>query len=220
MRRLAIISSIVLILPLVVWSYVSQYSQTLVTSKGETFQMVPMQDTETDLKGYISILTDPDTTSTMRDLKPWPVPMVKSTFDYYIASWTAFEDLKKAGLKPPVMGVCFLIHTKDGKVIASGGVQRSTRGEGPAEIYFVILPPYRNKGLGTVFAQAIMKFSETQFGRQVMEAIVRPTNTPSKKLLAKLGFSPVLEKGKPVIHNFPQWNNTEYAVYKYTPSKK
>ncbi|MEI8320847.1 MAG: GNAT family N-acetyltransferase [Alphaproteobacteria bacterium] len=205
------------LLPLLSFAYADKYAKTLVTKSGDTFQMIPLQNTKEDLDGYIEILTDPDTTSTMRDLKPWPISMIKSTFDYYVASWGTFEDLKKIGIQPDVMGLAFVVH-KNGKVIASGGIQRSTRGEDPPEIYFAILPPYRAKGLGTAFAKAIMKFFEQQFGKRVMEAIVRPTNTPSKKLLAKLGFKPMLDShSKPIIKNFPNWNNTEYAVYRCTP---
>lgn len=205
------------------WSYATKYTRTIQDAQGNTYKMVPVEKSELALQGYISIVTDPDTASTMRDLKPWPVDMAKNTFQYYIASWTTFDDLKVAGVNPlPVMGVCFLLHTEDNKIAGSGGIQSSTRPQDASapEIYFALLPPYRSKGLGTAFGKEIMHFFKENYGDRSLEAIVRPNNIPSKKLLAKLGFSPVLDpKQKPVIKNFPKWNNTEYAVYRYEPKE-
>lgn len=209
---------VALLLPVLLFGYADTYTKKLTIPNGDTFDLIPIRDTQEDLNGYISLLRDPDTVSMQRDSKPWPVPMIKSTFNYYVTSWMTFDDLKKAGIKPgTVMGVCFLVH-KDGKVLGSGGIQKNTRGEGPTEIYFSFLPPYRGKGLGTAMGKAIIQFYEQEYGRLPMEAIVRPENLPSKKLLTKLGFRPVLQGGQPVIKNFPAWNNTKYAVYRYDPA--
>lgn len=179
----------------------------------------PITGDPQDKKAMYTILKDADTCRTMRDGTLWPDQSINNTYAYYVANWQTFKDLESLGIKEPPLTFGFLIMSTDGKVLGLGGIQNSTRDEPFKELYFAFLPPYRNKGLGKQFGQFLLNFYKSVFGEKILEAIVLPDNTPSKKLMTKLGFSLRLDtNGQPLSHRFPRWGNRLYNIYRYTPN--
>ncbi len=200
-------------------NYSTEYASTLALKDGTVVNLVPVTDTPNDLKSMKKILQDPDTASTMRDLKPWPDNIVSSTYAYYVASWKIFDDLIKMGEKPTSVALGFLVYNQKKEVLGLGGLQRSTRDNDYAEVFFCILPPYRKKGLGTAMCQHFMNFYKKYYKNRTLEAIVLPTNVPSKALLKKMGFKPLFDKGgAPITKTFESYGDVVYQVYRYTPA--
>ena len=98
------------------------------------------------------------------------------------------------------------------------GIQRSKRDETRHEIYYSLMPSYRQQGLGTKMGRFIMDFYKKLYGNKVIEAAVLPDNKASIALLKKLGFVPKLDaRGKP---EFVISHNRRQDIYHYIPSKK
>jgi len=192
-----------------------------VTLKNKTEALIrPVTASPQDKKALYTILKDADTCRSMRDGTPWPDKFIESNYAYYVSSWQIFNDLESLGIKDHKLTFGFLIFSPNGEVMGLGGIQNSTRNEPYNEIYFEILPPYRNKGLGKHFGQFLMRFYKSIFGDKILEAIMVQDNQPSKILLTKLGFKPRLDKqGHPMSHAFPRWGNRVYDIYRYTPSE-
>ncbi len=202
-------------------NYAKDYSTTLTLKNGSIVDLVPFTEGPKVLESMKKVMQDPDTASTMRDLKPWPDNIVASTYAYYVASWKTFDDLVKIGEKPTSLALGFLIYNKRKEILGIGGIQRSTRDGDFGEVFFCLLPPYRKQGVGTALATYLIDFYQKYYKSKTLEAIVIPTNKPSIGLLTKMGFKPLLENNKPVYKIFPAYPHVTYQVYRYmskTPS--
>ena len=60
---------------------------------------------------------------------------------------------------------------------------------GELEIGYGISEPYRNQGYATEAAQAAIPFIFKKAGQDVISAIVKPENLPSRRVIEKLGFT-------------------------------
>ncbi len=57
------------------------------------------------------------------------------------------------------------------------------------DLGFAFLPGFEGKGFGYEASKAVLKLAKEEFGLKKLAAITLPTNTNSKKLLKKLGFT-------------------------------
>lgn len=205
-----------LLLPILGWSI--ETTLTVRLKDGTEAIIRPITANPQDKKFMYTVLKDADTCRTMRDGTLWPDQSIDNTYAYYVANWQTFKDLESLGVKDHQLTFGFLIVSPNGKVLGLGGIQNSTRDEPYKELYFAFLPPYRNKGLGKQFGQFLMKFNKSMFGDKILEAIIVPDNTPSKRLMTKLGFAPRRDaNGHSITHRFPRWGNRLYDIYRYTP---
>jgi RimJ/RimL family protein N-acetyltransferase len=218
-RFLSIILIISSIFFISIANYARDYSTALSLKNGGVVDLVPVTEDPKVLEAMKKVMQDPDTASTMRDLKPWPDNIVAGTYAYYVASWKTFDDLVKIGEKPTSLALGFLIYNKKKEIVGIGGIQRSTRDGDFGEVFFCLLPPYRKQGIGTALATHLIAFYQKYYKSKTLEAIVIPTNKPSIGLLTKMGFKPLLDKaGKPVYKIFPAYAHVTYQVYRHMPS--
>lgn len=61
--------------------------------------------------------------------------------------------------------------------------------DGQVEIGYGIAEEYRNKGYATEAARAAVRYSFERAGQDLLVAIVKPENTPSQRVIEKLGFT-------------------------------
>ncbi len=81
----------------------------------------------------------------------------------------------------------YRVELKDGIVIGTCGlIRRDYIGE--TDIGFAYLPAYWGRGYAYEAAVAVMEFGRTQLGLQRIVAVVSPHNTPSIRLLERLGL--------------------------------
>ncbi len=179
----------------------------------------PLRETPSDLKILYTILKDSDTTRMQRDGTPWPDASIQGTFNAYVAYWKIMKDFEKLGLQPSSsIPALFLVVGEQNQAIGFGGIQKNMRDKTVDEIHYALLPPYRRKALGTKMGTFIMEFYKKIYGDRPLQAIVVPENVPSRRLLSKLGFRPLLdEKGKQKFHLFKVWKNRRYDIFQYDP---
>ncbi|WP_445365090.1 GNAT family N-acetyltransferase [Microbulbifer sp. ANSA001] len=81
----------------------------------------------------------------------------------------------------------YKVELKDGTAIGICGLIRRN-GLDDVDIGFAFLPQYRGKGYALEASQAIMLHGQKALGLLRIVAITRPDNTPSIKLLEKIGL--------------------------------
>jgi ribosomal-protein-alanine N-acetyltransferase len=77
---------------------------------------------------------------------------------------------------------------EDNKMIGHVGYHRIDFVNHRAEIGYALLPKFQNRGLGSEALQAILNIAFNQFNFHSIEADVNPANSPSIKLITKMGF--------------------------------
>lgn len=81
----------------------------------------------------------------------------------------------------------YRVERKDGTVVGTCGlIRRDYIGE--TDIGFAYLPAYWGQGYAYEAAAAVMEFGRSTLGLQRIVAVVSPHNTPSIRLLEKLGL--------------------------------
>lgn len=81
----------------------------------------------------------------------------------------------------------YRVELKDGTIIGTCGlIRRDYIGE--TDIGFAYLPAYWGQGYAGEAAMAVMEFGRSTLGLQRIVAVVSPHNTPSIRLLEKLGL--------------------------------
>lgn len=83
----------------------------------------------------------------------------------------------------------YKVELKDGTPIGTCGLLRRD-GLDDADIGFSLLPDFRNKGYALEAARAVMEFGRNVIGLKRIVAIALPDNTPSVRLLEKIGLKP------------------------------
>jgi len=84
------------------------------------------------------------------------------------------------------------------EVIGRAGLSHF-EGQGYPELGFIIAAPHRRKGYAEEALRAILNLARSELGMDIIQAMVRPENTPSLNLCRKLGFTqqtPVVLDGK------------------------
>lgn len=76
----------------------------------------------------------------------------------------------------------------DGNYIGLGHVTVNEDNPDEAEIGYMLLPAYWNKGYGTLIAGALIELAQ-QTNVKRLTAVIDPNNIPSRKILLKHGFT-------------------------------
>jgi [ribosomal protein S5]-alanine N-acetyltransferase len=110
-------------------------------------------------------------------------------------SWTAFPEIilvayDKLRNDPSLLGWFFylVIHKEDRCLIGAGGFKGRPDSKGTVEIVYEITPSYREKGYGTEFTQALIRFA---FNHSYVQKVVAHTEveyTAYVKVLQKSGM--------------------------------
>ncbi len=86
-------------------------------------------------------------------------------------------------------GIAWAVCLKDdNRMIGHFGFHRIDFINYRAEIGYALLPKFQNRGLGSEALQAILNIAFNQFNFHSIEADVNPANSPSIKLITKMGF--------------------------------
>jgi [ribosomal protein S5]-alanine N-acetyltransferase len=104
----------------------------------------------------------------------------------------------------------FVIHRQDNKLIGTGGYQGLPDQNGLVEIGYEIAPHYRNKGLATEFAAALVSNAfENRFVRKIQAHTLAGPNA-SMRVLLKCGFVKVEEIADPKEGNLWRWEIVKF----------
>jgi [ribosomal protein S5]-alanine N-acetyltransferase len=97
--------------------------------------------------------------------------------------------LERMTADPAGRGWCarVIVGLADGAVIGHAGFHGPPEDVGRAEIGYTVLPVYRGRGYATEAAAALVAYAGEQ-GIPVVFATVAPGNTPSLRVVEKLGF--------------------------------
>ncbi|HTW18759.1 MAG TPA: GNAT family protein [Mycobacteriales bacterium] len=88
-------------------------------------------------------------------------------------------------------GLGFLILDDDDRIAGDCGTKTPTRPDGSVEIGYGLAAPSRGRGLGGRAVAALVSWLAQQPGVTSVEAEVEVTNTPSWRVLERIGFTPV-----------------------------
>lgn len=97
--------------------------------------------------------------------------------------------LERMTKNPAGRGWCVrtVVRRGDGKLLGHCGFHGPPEDIGRAEIGYGILPPHRGRGYATESAAALVRYG-FEHGADAVFASVSPTNAPSLRVVAKLGF--------------------------------
>lgn len=134
-----------------------------------------------DLDIYTALLTSAETTRFLPGGKPFSKTYIENYLQEKLAHWqkgygTFIVSLKQSDVKVGYSGVEL--------------VGRSNNGEELNDIRYALLPEFYGKGYAEEAARAVIDFTFGQAGLNVIYGVVVLDNTPSIKLLNKLGMSP------------------------------
>ena len=76
----------------------------------------------------------------------------------------------------------------DGTMVGHAGMHGPPRERGEVELGYTVLPAYRGQGYATEAARALMEWARATHGVATFVASVSPTNTPSLRVVERLGF--------------------------------
>jgi len=99
----------------------------------------------------------------------------------------------------------FPIHRADNKLIGSGGYKGKPSHDGSIEIGYEIAPAYRNRGLATEYAKALIDHA---FQNNEVQSVIAHTlafENPSTAILKKCGFVKVEEISDPEDGQIWKW---------------
>ena len=82
----------------------------------------------------------------------------------------------------------FPIHIEDNRLVGSGGFKGQPSAEGIVEIGYEITPQYRNRGLATEYAQALIDHAFSSPEVKMVIAHTLSHENPSTSVLTKCGF--------------------------------
>jgi RimJ/RimL family protein N-acetyltransferase len=80
-----------------------------------------------------------------------------------------------------------------GRVVGRAGFHAPPDGDGTVEIGYEVLPAFRRRGLAAEMAIGLMRWG-AEHGATACLASIRPDNTPSLALTARLGFARIGEQ--------------------------
>jgi RimJ/RimL family protein N-acetyltransferase len=94
----------------------------------------------------------------------------------------------------PDDGGWFVTLTEDGRVVGDCGTFGPPDGDGRVEIGYGLAAPFRARGIGTEAVGALVDWLVTLPDVRLVTASVEVGNEPSRRLLARLGFTLVREE--------------------------
>ncbi|MBO4981289.1 MAG: GNAT family N-acetyltransferase [Lachnospiraceae bacterium] len=134
------------------------------------------ETTVEDVEAFYEIYREPSVTEYMEDLFEDP-QKEKTYMEEYIQKIYGFYGF----------GVWTVLKKDTGEIIGRAGYSCREGFEDP-ELGFVIGVPWQRQGYGEEVCRAILKYGEEMLGFERIQALVKPGNEPSEKLLRKLGM--------------------------------
>lgn len=144
----------------------------------QTPRLTLREFTEEDAPLIVAVLNDPDF---LRNVGDRGVRNEEDARRYIVDGPMAMYRQYNFGL--------YKMELKDGTPIGTCGLIRRD-GLDDVDIGFTLLPDYRNQGYALEAAQAVMQYGREEIGLKRIVAIALPDNTPSVRLLEKLGMHP------------------------------
>jgi RimJ/RimL family protein N-acetyltransferase len=118
--------------------------------------------------------------------------------------WLVFPEAMQSGYEylkanPDALGwwTYLFIHSKDKSLIGNGGFAGLPDESGMVEIGYAIAPAYRNRGLATEAAQALVDYAFSQPKIKMVDAHTLADTNPSTKVLEKMGMKKIGETQDP-----------------------
>ena len=156
--------------------HVSQGGQDLLNII-ETAQLALREMTESDAAFYLEMLSDPDFKTNIADRG------VRTEEEALVnLREKVFTSYEVHGF-----GMYLVSRKSDGEAIGMAGLVKRDFLEN-VDLGYAFLPRGRGQGFATEAAQACIDLAREQFGIKRLAAITAPENTPSIRLLEKLGF--------------------------------
>jgi RimJ/RimL family protein N-acetyltransferase len=123
---------------------------------------------------------------------PWeegfPLPSVRGALERIVtAEGTGFD------LQPFFAYV--IVRLADGLAVGDAGFHGPPSVAGEVEIGYALVPAARGTGLAADATRLLVEWAHAQPGVRTVTARVEPSNTPSRRLLERLGFAPDGERG-------------------------
>ncbi|WCE30804.1 GNAT family N-acetyltransferase [Vibrio sp. SCSIO 43137] len=149
----------------------------------ERLTLTPVSGDDLDI--YTTLLTSKETTRYLPGGKPFYKTYIENYLQQKLAHWqkgygTFIVSLKQSGVKIGYAGV--------------ESVGRSDSREELNDIRYALLPEFYDKGYAEEAARAVIDFTFRQAGLNVIYGVAVLENTPSVKLLNKLGMSTTSER--------------------------
>ena len=107
--------------------------------------------------------------------------------------WVEHMDPAELADAGPFVGGWFITLARDGRVIGDCGTYGPPGDDGRVEIGYGLAAPSRGRGLGGAAVAALVEWVADQPGVRTVLAHVEVGNEPSRRLLARLGFTLVDE---------------------------
>ncbi len=142
----------------------------------QTDRLILSELTEEDAPLIVAVLNDPDF---LRNIGDRGVRTEDDAHRYITDGPMAMYRQYGFGL--------YKVELKDGTPIGTCGLIRRD-GLEDADIGFAFLPAFRNQGYAQEAAQAVMDYGREEVALERIVAIVLPDNTPSVRLLEKIGL--------------------------------
>ncbi|WP_323845200.1 GNAT family N-acetyltransferase [Microbulbifer magnicolonia] len=144
----------------------------------ETPKLLLRQLTENDAPLMLAVLNDPDF---LRNVGDRGVRTEADARRYIIDGPMSMYHQYGFGM--------YKVELKDGTAIGLCGLVKRD-GLDDVDIGFAFLPRYRGHGYALEAAEAVMEYARTQAALKRVVAITLPDNTPSVRLLEKIGLQP------------------------------
>lgn len=153
----------------------------------ETERCVLRETTEADVDSFFEIYSHPDIVRYTEELYPEKERERAYIREYRDRIYRYYE-----------FGVWTVVWKETGEVIGRAGFDVRAGYDLP-ELGFVIGAPWQGRGVAREICSAILRYGETEFGFERVQALVQPENAPSLALCRRLGFQrqrTVQEAGK------------------------
>jgi [ribosomal protein S5]-alanine N-acetyltransferase len=112
----------------------------------------------------------------------WPNPDLADALPYFIDSLTAIPALST--------WIALAIEKTDNVLVGSGGFIGLPDETGAVELGFGLVPAFQGRGYATEIARAMLDRAFREPGLRGVIGRCEPANTPSLRLLQRLGFAP------------------------------
>ena len=118
---------------------------------------------------------------------PWadgfPLPSVRGALERIVTA-------EGTGLELQPFFAYVIVRRSDGLAVGDAGFHGPPSEDGEVEIGYALVPCARGTGLAGEATRLLVEWARAQPGVRTVAARVEPTNTPSRRLLERLGFAP------------------------------
>ena len=143
----------------------------------ETPRLIVRQIVRDDVDGLFALFGDPETMRFYGSGQPWSRDEVARMLDTYPYGDSRLISEPGIALRKPDLAIA-----------AYGGVGYFRRGDATADLFFVVRPEQRGRGIATEFATAAIATAFQKPEIAAIHATVMPQNSASERVLKKAGM--------------------------------